>query len=100
MGIALYQLLAQEFFKDFHVVAGRKGLSRAVQGVAIMDAPDALRWTKGKELIITSGYALSREPHCLEQDFQKGTAQLAAGMMIKRERYLDTIPEYVLELFE
>ena len=100
MGIALYQLLAQEFFKDFHVVAGRKGLSRAVQGVAIMDAPDALRWTKGKELIITYGYALSREPHCLEQDFQKGTAQLAAGMMIKRERYLDTIPEYVLELFE
>ena len=55
MGIALYQLLAQEYFKEFHVIAGQKGLSREVQGVAVMDAPDALRWTKGKELIMTSG---------------------------------------------
>lgn len=68
MGIALYQLLAQEYFKDFHVIAGHKGLSREVQGVAVMDAPDALRWTKGKELIMTSGYALSKEPHCLAGD--------------------------------
>ena len=100
MGIALYQLLAQEFFKDFHVVAGRKGISKEVQGVAVMDAPDALRWTKGKELIMTSGYALSREPHCLEQNFQEGTAQLSAGLMIKRGRYIDTIPEHVIELFD
>ena len=63
MGIALYQLLAQEYFKEFHVIAGQKGLSREVQGVAVMDAPDALRWTKGKELIMTSGYALSKDPY-------------------------------------
>ena len=99
MGIALYQLLAQEYFKDFHVVTGQKGLSREVQGVAVMDAPDALRWTKGKELIMTSGYALSKEPHCLEKNFQEGAAQLATGFMIKRQRYLDTIPEHVIELF-
>jgi len=100
MGIALYQLLAQEFFKDFYVIAGKKGVSKEVQGVAVMDAPDALRWTKGKELIMTSGYALSREPHCLEQNFQEGTAQLAAGLMIKRGRYIDSIPEHVIELFD
>lgn len=100
MGIALYQLLAQEYFKDFHVIAGQKGLSREVQGVAIMDAPDALRWTKGKELIMTSGYALSKEPHCLERNFQEGAAQLATGLMIKRQRYLDTIPDHIIQLFE
>ncbi len=100
MGIALYQLLAQEYFKDFHVIAGHKGLSREVQGVAVMDAPDALRWTKGKELIMTSGYALSKEPHCLERNFQEGAAQLATGLMIKRQRYLDVIPEHVIELFD
>lgn len=100
MGIALYQLLAQEYFKDFRVIAGHKGLSREVQGVAVMDAPDALRWTKGKELIMTSGYALSKEPYCLGRSFQEGAAQLATGLMIKRQRYLDTIPEHVVELFD
>ena len=99
MGIALYQLLAQEYFKDFHVITGQKGLSREVQGVAVMDAPDAFRWTKGKELIMTSGYALSKEPHCLDRHFQEGAAQLATGFMIKRQRYLDTIPEHLIELF-
>lgn len=100
MGIALYQLLAQEYFKDFRVIAGHKGLSREVQGVAVMDAPDALRWTKGKELIMTSGYALSKEPYCLGRSFQEGAAQLATGLMIKRQRYLDVIPEHVVELFD
>ena len=60
MGIALYQLLALDFFKDFHVVAGKNGLSKEVQGIAVMDSPDAFRWTKGKELSMTSGYALSK----------------------------------------
>ncbi len=99
MGIALYQLLAQEYFKEFHVIAGQKGLSREVQGVAVMDAPDALRWTKGKELIMTSGYALSKDPYCLERNFQEGVAQLATGLMIKRQRYLDVIPDHLIELF-
>ena len=99
MRIALYQLLAQEYFKEFHVIAGQKGLSREVQCVAVMDAPDALRWTKGKELIMTSGYALSKDPYCLERNFQEGVAQLATGLMIKRQRYLDVIPDHLIELF-
>ena len=46
MGIAIKTLLEQEFFKDFYIVAGEKGLLKEVQGIAIMDAPDAYRWTK------------------------------------------------------
>ena len=100
MGIALYQLLALDFFKDFHVVAGRNGLSREVQGIAVMDSPDAFRWVKGKELSMTSGYALSREPHCLDDGFKNGIMQRTAGLMIKRARYMDEIPEHVIALFD
>lgn len=100
MGIALYQLLALDFFKDFHVVAGKNGLSREVQGIAVMDSPDAFRWVKGKELSMTSGYALSKEPHCLDDGFQNGIMQCTAGLMIKRARYLEEIPEHVIEMFE
>lgn len=100
MGIALYQLLALDFFKDFHVVAGKNGLSKEVQGIAVMDSPDAFRWAKGKELSMTSGYALSKEPHCLDDGFKNGIMQRTAGLMIKRARYMDEIPEHVIELFE
>lgn len=100
MGIAVKTLLEQEFFKDFNVVAGEKGVHREVQGIAIMDAPDAYRWTKGKELVITSGYSILMDPDSLKKAFEEGLMQLTSGMMIKRGRYLAKIPDDIVELFD
>lgn len=100
MGIAVKTLLEQEFFKDFNVVAGEKGVHREVQGIAIMDAPDAYRWTKGKELVITSGYSILMDPDSLKKAFEEGLMQLTSGMMIKRGRYLAKIPNDIVELFD
>ena len=47
MGIAIQELLSQEYFKDFYVLAGAKGLHREIQGITVMEAPDAFHWTKG-----------------------------------------------------
>lgn len=100
MGIAVQELLAMEYFKDFHVVAGRKGLYKEVQGITLLEAPDATRWSKGKELILSSGYVIAMAPDCIRQSFKEGSLQGASAMMIKRERYLDKIPEEIIELFE
>ena len=100
MGIAIQELLSQEYFKDFYVLAGAKGLHREIQGITVMEAPDAFHWTKGKELVLSSGYVIAKEPDCIEKAFREGSVQKSAGMMIKRERYLEKIPEEILELFE
>lgn len=84
MGIAVKTLLEQEFFKDFYIVAGAKGLHKEVQGIAVMDAPDAYRWTKGKELVITSGYSIFMAPDCVRNSFEDGLMQMTSGMIIKR----------------
>ena len=65
-----------------------------------MEAPDAFHWTKGKELVLSSGYVIAKEPDCIEKAFREGSVQKSAGMMIKRERYLEKIPEEILELFD
>ncbi len=100
MGIAVKELLAMEYFKDFRVVAGRKGLSKEIQGVTILEAPDATRWARGKELILSSGYVIQQEPDCIRRSFEEGNLQETAAMMIKRDRYLDRIPEDMIALFE
>lgn len=100
MGIAMKTLLEQEFFKDFYVVGGAKGLQREVQGIAIMDAPDAYRWTKGKELVITSGYSIRMEPDSMKQAFDEGMMQQTSGMMIKRGRHLPQISQEIIDLFD
>lgn len=100
MGIAIQELLSQEYFKDFYVLAGAKGLNREIQGITVMEAPDAFHWTKGKELVLSSGYVIAKEPDCIEKAFREGSIQKSAGMMIKRERYLEKIPEEMIKLFD
>lgn len=100
MGIAVRELLSLDYFKEFYVVAGKNGLNKEVQGVSVLEAPDATRWSQGKELILSSGYVLAKEPDCIRNAFAAGNLQGASAFMIKRDRYLDRIPEELEELFE
>ena len=99
MGIAVKELLTLEYFKDYHVIAGKSGLHKEIQGTTLLEAPDALRWAKGKELILSSGYVLAQEPDCLEEAFKSGSMQGTSVMMIKRGRYLDEIPQRLIDSF-
>lgn len=98
MGIAVKELLALDYFRDFYVVAGRKGVYKEIQGITMLEAPDGFRWSVGKELILSSGYAIQQDPDCIRRAFEEGSFQRAAAMMIKRERYLPQIPKDIMEL--
>lgn len=100
MGIAIHELLSLDYFKDFRVIAGSGGLNREIQGTTVFEAPDAFRWTKGKELILSSGYVLAKEPGCMQNYLREGYLTQMAGMMIKAGRYLNPIPADLIELFE
>lgn len=67
MGIAIQELLSQDYFKDFYVLAGAKGLHREIQGITVMEAPDAFHWTKGKELVLSQGTLLQRNQIVLKK---------------------------------
>ena len=99
MGITVGELLSLEFFKDFQVLAGRKGLNREIQGVTILDAPDGFRWAMGKELTLTSGYAFFMNPKMLDNYGQRFSDHQAA-LVIKRDRYLADIPQKMLQVHE
>lgn len=99
MGISVGELLSLEFFKDFQIIAGKKGLNLEIQGVTFMEAPDAFRWAIGKELVFTSGYVFSKEDGFVEK-FTSTFSQGHAALVIKRERYLDVIPEELIEIYE
>jgi len=98
MGITVRDLLSVEYFRDFKVIAGKNGLNREIQGVTVADAPDGYRWKSEKELCFSSGYVFSNNPDFITGIFQ-GDAQLSA-LVIKRGRYLEEIPEYIIRLCE
>jgi purine catabolism regulator len=100
MGIALQELLDLECFKDFQVVAGKNGLQREVQGITVLEAPDAYQWACGKELVLSTGYVIAQNPDCIRNAFEEGNIQKTSGLIIKRERYLTEIPQEMIELFD
>ena len=98
MGIAVQELLANDFFREFEVIAGRKGIYKEIQGITILDAPDGFKWTKGKEMIMSSGYAMMNDPDCISRAFAEGSIQKASALLIKQGRYLEKIPEELIAL--
>lgn len=99
MGISVGDLLSMDFFKDFHVIAGHKGLNREIQGVSFLEVPEGHRWSIGKELIFTSGYIFA-EFECYLDKFCENFIPSHAALVIKRGSYLDKIPEKLIEIYD
>ena len=99
MGISVNELMSLDYFKDFIVLAGHRGMKKKIQGVTLLDAPDGLRWAKGKELMLSSGYAIKMEPDCLKASFDRGDMDKISAFILKRGRYVDSIPEETVALF-
>ncbi len=96
MGITVRDLLSVEYFRDFQVIAGKNGMNREIQGVTVADAPDGYHWKSEKELCFSSGYVFANAPEFIMGMFQ-GQTHMSA-LVIKRGRYLDVIPEYIIRL--
>lgn len=99
MGLTIREMLNAEFFKDFKLMAGNRGLDNQIQGVAILDAPDGFQWTKGKEFVISSGYVFHQHPKLFEEYLKTDIFREISGMGIKIDRYLKTIPDHIIDVF-
>lgn len=97
MGLSVREVLRSNGFENFKLIAGSKGLNNPIQGVAILDAPDAFKWTRGKEFVISAGYLLSLDPTLIynllkEDDFTK-----IACLGIKQRFIKELDPEVLAE---
>lgn len=100
MGIAVKDLLATEYFNDFRVIAGHNGVSREIQGITLLEAPDGLKWARGKEMILSSGYVISINSDIIQKSFEEGNIQGISALVIKEQRYIDKIPTEIIKLFD
>ncbi len=84
-------------FSDLHLLAGEHGLDRELTNVTVVDTPDGTNWLNGGEFVITTAYMLHEEQDLL--DFLKVLHEKqAAGVGIKENRYITTIPGSALKL--
>nr|WP_300006155.1 PucR family transcriptional regulator ligand-binding domain-containing protein [Tissierella sp.] len=100
MGLEIRDMLRSDYFKDFKVLAGHKGLNNQIQGVAILDAPDGYKWTRGRELVISSGYIFKTHPDLFEVYMNDEKFREISGMALKLGRYITEIDKEILDKFD
>lgn len=99
MGLSVRNMLCNEYFKDYKIIAGKKGLDREIQGIAVLDAPDGVNWTIGKELIISSGYVFKINPSLFQEFIDSNALKRSSGLAFKM-RHIDHFPDYFIDYCE
>ncbi|MFL6161479.1 MAG: PucR family transcriptional regulator [Jatrophihabitantaceae bacterium] len=103
-GLTVRQLLATASLAGTTVLAGHAGLDRVVRGVNVMEVPDILAWVKPHELLLTTAFPLTQaassaqdQPELLLELITALNSQPLAALAIKLGRYLDSMPQQVLD---
>lgn len=93
MEITLSELLTADFFKQSEILAGEKGLSNKVTFVTILDSPDAPKYLKGGELVVTTAYSLLNDPAQQALIIENLALKKAAALGIKLRFFHNQLPQ-------
>lgn len=98
MSITVENMLKIKSFSDFKILAGHDGIKRKIRSVTVMEAPDMYKWLKGGEFFITTGYWMKYVPNEIEELIIKIENSGASAFGIKLNRFIDALPDKVLEI--
>ncbi|RBQ19580.1 PucR family transcriptional regulator [Spongiactinospora rosea] len=96
-GVSVREVLGVSSLTGARLIAGESGLSRIVQRLNVMEVPDILAWVKPHELLLTTGYPLRHTPQSLGRLVADLDERGLAAMAIKLGRYVDVLPEEMVE---
>ncbi|ULL18471.1 PucR family transcriptional regulator [Paenibacillus sp. H1-7] len=89
----LQELLTIPIYNRAHIMAGHSGLSRTVQSVNIMDAPDIITFLKPGDLLLTNGYFMKDSPDKLIELIRSMDKIGCTGLGVKTKRFALEITE-------
>ncbi|MDT8860884.1 PucR family transcriptional regulator [Alkalihalobacillus sp. MEB130] len=93
----LLDILDLPTFKEATVVAGKQGLTKNVQSVNLMDAPDIIDYLNDEQLLLTTAYSIKNNPNALTELVSQMAKQGCAGLGLKTKRFIEEIPAEVIE---
>jgi purine catabolism regulator len=96
-GVAVSEVLRSPSLAGAQVLAGASGLHRVVARLNVMEVPDILPWVKPDELLLTTGYPLRESAADLADLVAELDARGLAAVGIKLGRYLDAVPQTMLD---
>ncbi|SCZ78271.1 PucR family transcriptional regulator [Acidaminobacter hydrogenoformans] len=97
IGIKVRDLIEMTVLKEAHVLAGFEGLDRLVTKVNVMEVPDIVDWVRTGEFLLTTAFSIKDDIERLNTMIPAFNKLGLAGMGIKTKRFVNTLPDSVLE---
>ncbi|KUO51055.1 MAG: hypothetical protein APF76_16295 [Desulfitibacter sp. BRH_c19] len=97
MDFTVRDILNLEVLKGIDVVAGKQGIDNKVAHVTVLDAPDAAKWIRGYEFVVTTLYLFkdtSEQLKLIEDMSQRN----ASALGIKLNRFVNALSSEVIDL--
>src|SRR3954469_14046397 len=94
--ITVREALALDCMRGATIVAGADGADRRIRGVNVMEDADIVRWMRGGELLLTTGYPIRDQPSALGRLVPALAERDLAGLVVKLGLYVDAVPDAVV----
>lgn len=98
VGVRVSEIIELDVFGGCKVISGEKGLGRAVTKVNVMEVPDIMPWLQEGEFLITTAYSIKDNIAKLGEMIPVMHEIGVGGMAIKMKRYIEELPESVINL--
>lgn len=83
---------------DATLISGKNGLSKEISNIMVMEAPDIEKWLTPGQVLLSSFYSLQHEsPENLTSFIEKLATYQTSALIIKKDRFIEKIPDGVLE---
>ena len=92
MSIAIRNILKIPILRKSKIIAGEKGIDNQVDGIALMESIDSIRWLKPNNLVITNAQILKEEPKIGKRIVRTLAKRNVAGIALKLNRYIQEVP--------
>ncbi|MEH7307461.1 PucR family transcriptional regulator [Neobacillus drentensis] len=79
------------------IVAGEKGINNEISIVNIIENPDAFDWLSPNELLLSTGYIFKDNEELQNRIIQELSEINCAGLVVKMKRYLDKLPQNMID---
>jgi purine catabolism regulator len=99
-GVTVEEALKLPAFKGANLVAGEKGRFKVIKYVDVMEVPDAVNWVREQEMLLTTAYAIKNDAKAQEDLIIKLAEVKASALCIKPGRFIDRIPQKIINLAE
>ncbi|MGL9813433.1 purine catabolism regulatory protein, partial [Enterococcus sp. DIV0574] len=100
MKVKLFEVLELDSFHEVDVVAGSKGLSKAVENIYVMEVPDIASYIDRDGLLFTTLFPIIDNKEAMKNFIPELSKNGLAGVAIKLGRYIDSIPRYMIDQAE